>query len=319
MSDKHYTHHDDRTHLESALRKTVPWFEANATFLIYGLAAVLAVAAAVVWVRRQPQENSEVSALWMDAEQPEDFQNIADEHGGTSLGRLARLQQADSLLNSAIRKSFTDRAAANLELEQADAALNRLTDLGDLDSSAAERVLIGKARLAEVRCDGTAESMQSVIAAWQAILDYNDASIAKEMVERRIARLGTPEAAEFYVWFHALDPKPEDDLTAPGMPGSALPGPGTSVPAIPSGGTPLDLPSFNFGTSDSSETADEPATDSSESNESSADTPDASDEPSDGDATAGEDNSEEASDSAEDSADPVEESSDSPAESDADE
>ena len=101
MSDKHYTHQGDETHLGLALRRAKPWFDANATFMIYGLAVVLAVAAAIVWMGRQPDENAGISALWMEAKAPEDFQNIADKYEGTELGNLARLKQADALLNSA--------------------------------------------------------------------------------------------------------------------------------------------------------------------------------------------------------------------------
>ena len=112
MSDRKYTHHDDQTHLETALRRTQPWVEANLTFLIYGLAAVLAIAAGMVWYQRQPEVNAAVSAEWMDARQPEDFQNIADTHDNSPLGRLARLNLADSLINKGSRAMFTDREPA---------------------------------------------------------------------------------------------------------------------------------------------------------------------------------------------------------------
>ncbi len=255
MSDKQYTHHDDQTHLETALRRAKPWLEANAAFLIYGLAAVLAVAALIVWIQRRPTENAEVSALLLAAQSPEDFQNIADKFEGTDLGRLARLKQAEGLLNSGTRKMFTDREAASLELEQAEAALNRLSDTGDLDAAARERVLIGKARLAELRCDGTEASVQTALDAWNSILEHNEASIAKEMIERRVARLQQSGAEAFYTWFHDLDPQPLDGPNFPGLSGHA-PGPGTAVPDVPTG---LDLPSLSLPETDDSdsETADD--------------------------------------------------------------
>ena len=239
MSDKHYTHQGNETQLELALRRLKPWFEANATFLIYGLAAVLAVAAAVVWVRREPKANSSVSSLWMGAQGPEDFQNIADQHVGTQLGSLARLKQADTLLDSATRKMFTDRAAANQELELAEAALSRLSDVTVFDDIVHARVLMGLARLAEIRCNGTEESVATATQAWQDFLEQNKTSIGRELAEHRIAELRTPAAASFYAWFHALDPTPADDLNAPDFSGSPPFGSGSAVPPAPPN---LDLP-----------------------------------------------------------------------------
>ena len=241
MSDKHYTHHDDSTHLELVLRRAKSWFEANGTFMIYGLAAVLAVAAAIVWARRQPPENAGISALWMDARAPEDYQNIADKYEGTELGNLARLKQADALLNSASGKMFTDRSAANLELDQAEAALKRLEDADSMDETVRERVLLGLARLTEVRCDGTEESVKAASDAWQAVLNQNQASIARDLVENRIAELKKPETASFYAWFHKLDPTPADDLNLPGFPS----GPASTVPNVPSN---LNPPKFELPT-----------------------------------------------------------------------
>ena len=220
MSDKRFTHRGDRTHLELALRRTIPWFEANGTFLIYGLAAVLAVAAALVWIQRQPEANSGVSAQWMDAQAPEDFQTIADEYDGSQLGSLARLKQADTLLDSATRKMFTDRKAANQELELAEAALSRLSDAPMFDDVVHARVLIGLARLAEIRCDGTDESVVTATQAWQEVLEQSETSIGKDLAERRIAELTDPAVASFYVWFHALNPTPADDLNTPDFSGS---------------------------------------------------------------------------------------------------
>ena len=229
MSDKHYTQSHDRTHLEEWLRRTQPWFETNATFLIYGLAAVLAVAAVVVWFQRQPPENAGVSAEWMTARQPEDFQAIADEDESTMLGQWARLRQATELLNSGIRNQFINREECRDELYQAEAAFNRLIGISSLDSAVHERVLIGLARLTETRCDGSEASVQNAIDAWKHLLDEYADSVAKEHAEQRIRQLSKDATAEFYAWFHGLDPKPADDLTPPGLPGRDVP----SVPDIP--------------------------------------------------------------------------------------
>ena len=242
MPDKHYTHRGDRTYLELALRRTFPWFEANATFLIYGLATVLAVAAAFVWIRRQPAENSDVSAMWIDADDPEAFQSIADQFVGTELGSLARLKQVDTLLNSASRKMFTDRGAAQQELDLADAAINRLVNATLHDDVVHARVLLCQARLAEVRCDGTEESVATATKAWQDFLNFLDqtkTTMGSELAERRIAKLGKSATADFYAWFHALDPKPADDLEPPDSSGDSSTGPSSGVPTVPPN---LELP-----------------------------------------------------------------------------
>lgn len=266
MSDKHYTDSGDETHLELALRRSMRWFDANATFLIYGLAVVLAVLAGIVWMQRQPEANTEASALWLDADTAEDYQDIADKFEGTRLGSLARLKQADSLLNNASRNMYTDRETANKELTAAEKALDRLSNSSSIDDAVRDRIAIDQARLAEIRCDGTEASVKTSVDAWQNVIDKNDASVARTIAESRIAKLGNSDASEFYAWFQPLDPKPADDLQMPGLPG--LPGPGSNAPNVP---LDLDLPVLDDlmleTTDESSESAEEAAqTDSSAQN-----------------------------------------------------
>jgi len=240
MSDKHYTHSGDETHLELALRRSLRWFDANATFLIYGLAVVLAVAAGIVWMQRQPEANSEASALWLDADTAEDYQDIADKFEGTRLASLARLKQADSLLNNASRNMFTDRETANKELTAAEKALDRLGNSSSIDDALRDRIAIDQARLAEIRCDGTEASVKNSVDAWRNVIAQNDASVARTVAEARIVKLAESDASEFYAWFQPLDPKPADDLQMPGLPGMpGMPGPGSNVPDVPLN---LDLP-----------------------------------------------------------------------------
>jgi len=271
MSDKHYSHHEDQTHLETALRQARPWLETNATFLIYGLAAILAVAAGIIWFQRQPTGNAAAAALFQEASEPEDFQAIADEFGDTRLGQLARLNQATGLLNSASRNLFSDRDAATTELEQADAALSRLAETSGQDAMLSERVLIGQARLAEIRCDGSEESTKAAAAAWQKVLDEYESSMAEELAERQIKALKDPDNATFYAWFNALEPKPADDLNMPGlMPGMNGPGPGSSVPDVPDN---LSLPSLLDPASETSEASAESTSEKDPAQDSSADAP----------------------------------------------
>ena len=92
MSD---TAQSQQTELEKLLRKGKPWLEENGTTLIYLLAGVLAIAAVVVYMNRQPEGNLEPSQELQTAESPEDFQNVADAYPETNIGIWARLQEAD--------------------------------------------------------------------------------------------------------------------------------------------------------------------------------------------------------------------------------
>ena len=83
------------------------------------------------------------------------------------LGSLARLKQADSLLNNASRNMFTDRETANKELTAAEKALDRLGNSSSIDDAVRDRIAIDQARLAEIRCDGTDASVQTSVDAWQ--------------------------------------------------------------------------------------------------------------------------------------------------------
>jgi len=271
MSDKQYTHHDDRTALEAQLQKLGVWLGANATFLIYGLAAVLAVTAGVVYMQRQPPENADASAQLLVARQPQDFQSIADSVGDSSpLGHWTRLRQANSLLNSGIRTMFTNREEATAELEQADAAFERLDNTSGLGSDVHERVLLGKAKLAETRCDGSDESIEAALVAWQRVLDEYPDSLFREHATDRIERLNDPGTKAFYAGFVAYEPKPEDDLRQPGFPASDVPGvpdgagsEGTESLILPDLENPLyDAPSEgDAGSDESGEPQNEPAGD----------------------------------------------------------
>jgi hypothetical protein len=242
MSDKQYSDHDHRTELEKALVSSKPWFERNATTLIYGVAAVLAVAAVYVYTQRQSPAGTPGAREMLLAKQPEDFQEVADKFPNSTVGVWARLRQADQLLGNGISNMFTDRETGLKELDQAEAAYNQLTDRTDVSNTVRERVLIGLARLTEARCDGTEESVNAAINAWKALLNQFEDSIVKEYAEERITRLGQKPTQDFYVWFHAQNPSPDDPLQTP------TDGPG-AVPQIP--GLPeLTIPSLDDMTTD---------------------------------------------------------------------
>lgn len=239
MSDKKYTHHSDQTKLAEALLNAKPWFEKNGTALIYGVAAVLAIAAAIVFMRGRPSPTTEASASLLQAIQNpgyEEYQAVADDFPDTAIGVWTRLAQADQLSEEALRKMFTDRTTALEDLDKAEATYKRLADRNDIDTQIKERVLIGLARLTEARCDGTVESADAAIAAWKRVLSEFEDSIIKEHAEERVARLGSDTARSFYTWFHAQNPSPDDEVSLPDSHPS-LPGdlslPDLQIPNVP--------------------------------------------------------------------------------------
>ena len=247
MSDKHYVHQPDETELARILRQSRGWFETYGTTLIYGISAVLAVTALVVYLQRRPPATAPASNSLLLASSIEDYQDLADQFPDTEIGARARLRQADLQTNSAIGKMFTDRAAAIEELEAARKAYERLVDRTDLAADIRERVLAGIARVTESQNDGSVESINRAVTAWQKLLDEFPASkVFKAVAEERIASLKKPSASSFYAWFNEQDPKPGDDLL--------LPQDQPKVPDIPNA---FELPSFGI----PENTSEAPATD----------------------------------------------------------
>ena len=209
--------HDNRTELEKVIRRSGPWFAENATTLIYALAAFLAIAAVVVYMKRTPAGDLEASRGLLFAQTPEDYRDVADEFPNTKIGIWARLRQGDRLRDDAVAHMFSDRPLGLEELESAEAAYKQLADRDDLTEQARERVLIGLARIADTRLDGTQAAADNAVAAYQRVLDEFPASIDKLQSEARIAQISTDASKTWSAWFHELKPTPAPDV--PGIPG----------------------------------------------------------------------------------------------------
>lgn len=248
MSDRHYVHQEDEIALAKLLKESKPFLEKYGTTMIYGLAAILAITAVVVYFQRQPAPTAEVSRDLLLAKTAEDYQAVADEYPDSPIGILSRLRQADSELETAVSSLFTNREAANESLKTAEKAYKQLEDRKDINDFVRERVYVGLARVAECRCDGSEDSMNAAIAAWQRVLkSFPDSKLFKAAAESRIKRLTSEDSREFYAWFSAQNPKPGDDLL---MPQDGLPG---QVPAMPTFPSLQNLGLPNFGASGSKE------------------------------------------------------------------
>ena len=232
MSDRHYVHHEDEAQLAKLLKESRPFLEKYLTTMIYGVAALLAVAAVVVYLQKQPAPTADVSRALLLATTAEDYQAVADEHPDSPLGILARLRQADRELEDAVSQMFTDREKAADSLAVATKAYEQLESRKDVDDSVRERVLVGLARAAECRCDGSDATIQAASAAWERVLkEFPDSKNFKAIAESRIKRLVSEDSHEFYAWFSQQKPKPGDDLL---MPQDGTPSQVPSVPSFPS-------------------------------------------------------------------------------------
>lgn len=275
--------HSDQTELERVLRKGKPWLEENATALIYLLAAVLAVAAVVVYMNRQPAGDADASYELLLANTREEFRDVADAYPETSIGIWARLHEADDLLSSGLGNLFTDRAKAEEELEDAENAYNRLIERSDLTLEIRERILIGLAKLAEARNDGSQAKVDAAVEAWQLLLTSFPDSMMKAHAEDRIERLKTEDSKAFYAWFSQQKPTPAAEATgsdplAPAVPQvpdleELLKGAGLPPGETPSAST--ELP----GSEDETATPADPAPASEDSSDDSAESESTSDAP----------------------------------------
>jgi hypothetical protein len=232
MSDRHYVHHEDEVQLAKLLKESRPFLEKYGTTMIYGVAAVMAIAAVVVYVQRRPAPTAEVSRDLLLATTAQDYQAVADDFPDSPIGILARLRQADRELEDAVSNMFTNREAAKENLETAEKAYRQLEERKDIPDSVRERVLVGLARVAECRCDGTDDSISAATAAWERVVStFPDSRTFQAIAEARIKRLASKDSREFYAWFSTQDPKPGDDLL---MPQDGGPGQVPSVPTFPS-------------------------------------------------------------------------------------
>lgn len=232
MSDRHYVHHEDEIQLAKLLKESKPFLEKYGTTMIYGVAVLMAIAAVVVYVQRRPAPTAEVSRDLLLATTAEDYQAVADGFPDLPIGILARLRQADRELEDAVSRMFTNREAAKDSLKSAEKAYKQLEDRKDVNDSVRQRVLVGLARAAECRCDGTDDTMKAATAAWERVLkEFPDSKIFKSIAESRITRLASKDSREFYAWFSTQNPKPGDDLL---LPQDGGPGQVPSMPMFPS-------------------------------------------------------------------------------------
>lgn len=174
------------------------------------IVACVAMIGGAIWYSYTRTSSSRSEAAWAQYSQArtaEEFGNIADVYSNTEVGTWARLGEGERLVDSGISLMFTDREAALGELKKADEAFLKV--LGNKSGSeiARERAAWGLAKSTEAQSDS---DTTKAIEGYTALLNQFPKSIYKAAAEERIESLKSPDAKEFYAWFHKQHPKPPD-------------------------------------------------------------------------------------------------------------
>jgi tetratricopeptide (TPR) repeat protein len=224
--------------LPSSQSPLVKWLDryGNAATIV----ACVAMIGGAIWYSYSRTSTSRREAAWAQYHQARtaaDFGNIADVYGNTEVGGWARLSEGERLLESGSGLMFTDRAAALGDLKKSEEVFLKVLEMKSAPAGTRERALWGLAKAIETQSDG---DTTKAIEAYQALLREFPSSIYKGAAEERIEALKSPEAREFYAWFHQENPKPADR----GKPSDGL----------PEGHPPIDLPSDKGTETDKSKT-----------------------------------------------------------------
>ena len=178
--------------------------------IAFGAVALVTLFAVFSWVTNTGRAGSEESwSKFAEAQNASDFADVATDYAGTEVAVWARLVEGEMLLREGVQLQFSDRKAADRQIEKAGEALDSVLDNADLPVAARERALLGKARLLEATSDG---NMDEAIAAYEEVKGIPN-SIYKDLVESRIKKLEQDDTKAFYAWFSKQKPKPEDRAT----------------------------------------------------------------------------------------------------------
>lgn len=192
-------------HSQSPLVKWLDQYGNGATIV-----ACVAMIGGAIWYSYTKTSSSRNEAAWAQysqARSAEDFGNIADVYSNTEVGTWARLGEGERLVDSGISLMFTDREGALGELKKADEAFRKVLGNKSASDVARERAAWGLAKSTEAQSDS---DTTKAIEGYTALLSQFPKSIYKAAAEERIESLKSPDAKEFYAWFHKQHPKPPD-------------------------------------------------------------------------------------------------------------
>jgi hypothetical protein len=204
--------HDLKTNELGRLAEQVrPVLDKYGTPIMIGLVVVILTVTGTIWWSNTSSASK--SAGWtemadaLSTGSAENFANVADKFAGTAIGDWARLNEAESHLQSGIQLSFTDRQSGISDLEQAGETFKKVLNNKQVLPEVRERAWFGYARSLEAMADfDTDEAVDT----YELLLQEFPESIYKELAEKRIAVLKTGEAKQFYAWFQKQNPRPDD-------------------------------------------------------------------------------------------------------------
>ncbi|MCA8989215.1 MAG: hypothetical protein KDA78_16325 [Planctomycetaceae bacterium] len=211
MNEEHH-HGSADNDLEKAIAKAQLKFreiaEIHGNRIMLWTSAVLLLIAAYVYYTRTNQATSEDSwSAFSSARTPEELAGVADSYTGTPVGELAKIGVAERYLETGIRLMFTDREAGKTELEEAKKAFNEFLNGTITIGITKDRALFGLARTQEALSDG---NFEECLKSYNKLLTESPETPYKPIVEERIKYLETASAKDFYAWFSAQNPKPQD-------------------------------------------------------------------------------------------------------------
>ena len=191
--------------LLTAAVKVETYYERHAATLqwvIIGVAFVLACGI-YYWRTTSAVEASAWNEL-AQSRSAEDYAQVASEFSSSRVANWAKLREANSYLETALRDSFENREKANTDLKKAKELLTGLATVKG-PQELRQQALFAYARCLEMTSDG---DLKPAIAAYENLLREIPDTTFKREAEQRIKSLNSPDAKEFYAFFSKQNPKP---------------------------------------------------------------------------------------------------------------
>jgi tetratricopeptide (TPR) repeat protein len=176
-------------------------------YILAGMLVItVAVLSVVMLTRSSSAERSAGFAELVTCKTADDYLNVAEQFDGEVSGNWARLRAGEEFLHEGIRLSVSDRTQSTDRLEEAQECFDKLLQNKSVGSQVREKALYGMAMTLE----SLGEDTEKAISAYQALIDEFSDSRYRPMAEDRIDVLKTGRAQQFYAWFEAQHPSPED-------------------------------------------------------------------------------------------------------------
>lgn len=207
--ERHKLHENELDKLATQLTKSaVPTFEKYYNQILWAVSGILLVAAIYIYWSRSANASS--ARAWGDLvfgmNSPESLKEVAREHSKSTVGIWASINAAEGFLAEASAQAFRDKDQFEILLEDAKAEFEHVLEQSNLPETVHERALIGLARVEESLAT---TDLEPAIAAYQKFLDKFPESPLRTLAAKRIKKLSSSDAKDFYAWYAEQNPKPE--------------------------------------------------------------------------------------------------------------